>query len=146
VKFLLESHVGIVQMPCPEILCLGLDRGNFHGSEQETVVENTRIRECLNSPASIKTIKTLVHQLSFQIKEYHRNRFTVLGIVGINRSPSCGVNTTSMNNMEVEGEGVFIKTLREHLEKNDIPVNIIGIKRSETEKSLKSMQKLMDKK
>ena len=31
-KLLYKSHVGIVQMPCPELLCIGLDRGNIDGS------------------------------------------------------------------------------------------------------------------
>ena len=27
-QILLKAKVGIVQMPCPELCCLGLDRGN----------------------------------------------------------------------------------------------------------------------
>jgi len=145
VKFLLQSNIGIIQMPCPEMLCLGLDRGDIHRGEQPVVVENTRIRRSLNRPSSRRTIKTLVNQLAFQIEEYRRNGFTVLGIVGINRSPSCGVNTTSMNNKEVEGEGIFIKALREELEKRNVHIKMIGIKGLETEKALISIQKLLGK-
>ncbi len=32
-------------MPCPELCCLGLDRGNILGAESPVVVENTRIRK-----------------------------------------------------------------------------------------------------
>lgn len=32
VDTLRAPDVGIVQMPCPELHCLGLDRGNVHGS------------------------------------------------------------------------------------------------------------------
>ena len=28
---LVEKNVGIIQMPCPELLCLGLDRGDING-------------------------------------------------------------------------------------------------------------------
>ena len=28
-NFLIEKDIGIIQMPCPELCCLGLDRGNI---------------------------------------------------------------------------------------------------------------------
>lgn len=70
VEFLFRSNVGIIQMPCPEMLCLGLNRGNIHGAEQSVVVENTRIRNSLSESSSIKMIRSLVHQLAFQVEEY----------------------------------------------------------------------------
>jgi len=145
VQLLINSKVGIIQMPCPEILCLGLDRGAIHGGEQPVVVENTRIRHSLEKSASVKIIRKLVDQVVSQIEEYIRNEFTILGIIGINRSPSCGVNTTSKNNEEVDGEGVFIEILRETLEKKKINIDMVGIKGLEISKSLASIQKLLDK-
>lgn len=145
VKLLLQSDVGIIQMLCPELLCLGLDRGDIHGGERDVVVENTRIRHDLEKSNSIEIINNFVNQIVFEIEEYIRNGFTVLGIVGINRSPSCGVNTTSKNNQEVEGEGVLIEILRNALEKKSISIGMIGIKATETDKALKSIQRLIDK-
>lgn len=142
VEYLVQSHVSILQMPCPELLCLGLDRENIHGGEQPVVVENTRIRKSMKRPSSTKIMNVLVQQLIYQIEEYTCNGFKVLGIIGMNRSPSCGVNTTSMNNQEVEGEGVFVRALREELEKKDIHLKMIGIKGQEKEKTLKAIKKL----
>ena len=68
IQLLLDREVGIVQMPCPELCCLGLDRGD------DQVVD--------------------------QIQEYQKHCFQVLGIVGANRSPNCGVETTSDQNRE----------------------------------------------
>lgn len=143
-KPLIQAKVGIIQMPCPEILCLGLDRGDIHGGEREVVIENTRIRHNLKKSASIRTINNLVNQIVFQIEEYIRNGFTVLGVIGINRSPSCGVNTTSKNNREIEGEGVFIKMLRKALEKKSISIDIIGIKALEVDKALIDIKRLIN--
>ena len=143
-KLLIQSKVGIIQMPCPEMICLGLDRGDIHGGEREVVVENTRIRHNLENPTSIEVINNLANQIIFQIEEYIQNGFIVLGIIGINRSPSCGVNTTSKNNQEVYGEGIFIEILREALEKKSISIDMIGIKASETDKALISIQRLID--
>ena len=142
-KLLIQSDTGIVQLPCPELLCLGLDRGNPRGSEFPVLIENTKIRKSLESTELKSKIKILVAQLIQQIEEYIINDFNVLGIIGIDRSPSCGVNTTSMNNKEVDGEGVFIKTLREELEKKNIHIKIIGIKASETDKALIEIKKLL---
>lgn len=143
-KLLIQSKVGIIQMPCPETLCLGLDRGDTHGGEINVVVENTRIRQMLEKPASIKVINNFVNQIVFQVEEYIRNGFTVLGIIGINRSPSCGINTTSKNNEEVEGEGVFIEILRQVLEEKGISIGMIGIKALEVEKALIDIKKLLN--
>lgn len=142
---LLQSQVGIVQLPCPELHCLGLDRGDVHGAERPVVVENTRIRESMERPEAIRNLRILVAPLVHQIEEYLRHGFTILGIVGINRSPSCGVDTTSMANQEVAGRGVFIEELHKELEIRDINIDWIGIKATETEKALLSIQVLLSK-
>lgn len=146
IKLLVESKAGIIQMPCPEILCLGLDRGDIHGGEREVVVENTRIRKELKKTTSTEIINNFVNQVIFQIEEYIKNGFKIMGTIGINRSPSCGVNTTSKNDQEVAGEGVFIEILRKSLEEKGIIIDMIGIKASETEKALIDVKRLMDMK
>lgn len=44
IDFSVKADSGIVQMPCPELCCLGFDRGNIYGVAVPVVVENTRIR------------------------------------------------------------------------------------------------------
>ena len=138
-----ESNVGIVQMPCPELVCLGLDRGNVDGSTYPVLEENTRIRRMMSQRSAIDKIALLVQQLVFQISEYRKYGFTVLGIVGINRSPSCGVDTTTMNKREVEGEGVFIQALRNELRKNGIDIDFVGIKAFEPGKAVKDIRNMI---
>ena len=143
-ELLCTSQVGIVQMPCPELLCLGLDRGNIEGSTYPIVEENTRIRKTMSESSAAAKIKQMAQDIVFQISEYRKYGFQILGIVGINRSPSCGVDTTSKNNREVEGEGVFFEALRKELSKDRININFVGIKPSEPQKAVKTIQKLMD--
>lgn len=144
-NLLIQSKVGMIQMPCPETLCLGLDRGDTHGAEREVVVENTRIRYELGQDKSIEKLNSLADQIVFQVEEYVKNGFSVAGVIGINRSPSCGVNTTSKNNKEVNGEGVFIERLRNKLKEKGININMIGIKALETEEALISIKNLLNK-
>jgi predicted secreted protein len=137
------AQVGIVQMPCPELMCLGLDRGNPDGSASPVVEENTRIRKAMGGRPAAAKLRPLVRQVVFQIGEYRRYGFDVRGIVGINRSPSCGVETTSDNNQEVAGEGVFIAALRRELEKNGLAVAMVGIKAHEPEKAIEAVRNLI---
>jgi predicted secreted protein len=142
VDLLLQSRVGIVQMPCPELHCLGLDRGNVHGSEQP-VVENTRIRKSMNRRFVVRILKSLVRQIVYQIEQYRRYGFVVCGIVGIDRSPSCGVNTTSIRNREVRGEGVFIEALHKELKKRHIHIEMVGIKALDVKEAIVSIGRLL---
>ena len=95
-------------MPCPELCCLGLDRGDPQGAERPVVVENTRIRAALGAPEAAATLDRLVDPCDAPAPgEYRRHGFTIVGIVGVNRSPSCGVDTTSDHDRELPGLASF---------------------------------------
>jgi len=144
IDVLCKSDVGIVQMPCPELLCLGLDRGNVDGAASPVVEENTRIRIMMGRKSATVKMRRLVEDIVRQISEYRQYGFNVRGIVGVNRSPSCGVETTSKNNREVKGEGVFIEALRNELGKKGMHPKIVGIKALEVEKAVESISQLID--
>jgi uncharacterized protein YbbK (DUF523 family) len=112
-------------------------------SSVPVVEDNTRIREMLVSSPSAETIKGLAHHVVFQVLEYSKHGFDIKGVVGINRSPSCGVETTSKDNREVDGEGVFIEALRNELDENDIHVDIVGIKAFEVEEAVVTVKRLV---
>ena len=129
-RVVLNAQVGIVQLPCPELCCLGLDRGDPQGGERPVVVENTRIRRAMGQPEAAARLRELTDQMVRQVGEYRKHGFAVLGIVGVDRSPCCGVNTTSDQDREVPGQGVFITALRTALEAAGLAVPVIGIKPS----------------
>lgn len=128
VQALLDANVGIVQLPCPELCCLGLDRSNEYGADSPVVVENTRIRGQIQKLPASERLAEIVEQVIYQILQYHQHGFDILGIIGINRSPCCGVDTTSFDDMEREGQGVFIAAIRHELEKAALDIPLIGIK------------------
>ena len=70
----------------------------------------------------------MVEQVISQIIEYHKHGFKILGIVGINRSPSCGVDTTSNDNKEIGGAGVFVTRIKSALATCNLSIPVIGIK------------------
>ena len=131
IQLLLDHEVGIVQMPCPELCCLGLDRGDVHGAERPVVEENTRIRRAMEKDGPRQKREALADLVAEQVQEYHKHGFQVLGIVGANRSPNCGVETTSDFDREVEGRGAFMDAITQRLEAAGISVPMLGLKGSD---------------
>ena len=97
VKTLLDSGLGIIQMPCPEYEVLGLEKYAYG----DIVLEP--LREKFREVAQV-VVK--------QIKDYRALGFEVVGILGMNPSPSCGVDTT-------KGKGTMLGTNRDTSEEND---------------------------
>lgn len=132
IRLLLDAEVGIVQMPCPELCCLGLDRGNIHGADSPVTVENTRIRESLGQDGPRRQLEGLADQVVHQILEYRKYGFAVLGIVGADRPPTCGVETTSAYGEEVAGQGLFMQALSARLALEGISLPVIGVRDPQT--------------
>ena len=129
IQLLLDREVSVVQMPCPELCCLGLDRGDVHGADRPVVEENTRIRRAMEKDGPRQKREALADLVAEQVQEYHKHGFQVLGIVGANRSPNCGVETTSDFDREVEGRGAFMEAIAQRLEAAGISVPMLGLKR-----------------
>ena len=131
VDFFLNTDVSIIQMPCPEFCCLGLDRGNIYGADSPVVVENTRIRAEMKKDTANAKLNQLADYVMQQIIEYDKFGFEIVGIIGANRSPNCGVDTTSDNNAETRGMGLFMEKISDKLSDADISIPMIGIKGSD---------------
>ena len=119
-RVLLESGVGILQMPCPELWVLGLDRR--YGAL------DTGIREALAEEEGRDACRDLARRLIYQIEEYQKHGFEIVGVVGIDGSPACGVDITYYQGKGAgPGRGMFIETLREEFRKHDLAIHIIGV-------------------
>jgi len=143
VELLTAGNAGVVQLPCPELNCLGLDRGNVDGAFSPVAVENTRIRKELLKDNAREKLNPLVRYVVYQVEEYLKHGFEIKGIVGINRSPSCGIETTSDNNKEVEGRGVFMQTLYDELKARNIYIKFIGIKAEQVEEAVSKLKEVV---
>ncbi len=110
----LKAHkIGIVQMPCPELRVLGLG--------------HVTVREGLETAEGHRHLHELIDDLIFEIKEYQFQEFDVVGILGKQGSPSCGVTQTWLDERQQEGVGVFIRLLRERLARESLGVEILGV-------------------
>ena len=109
---LLRRNIAIIQMPCPELACLGLGRG---GPEQ--------IYDQLSTPGDRRYLRSIARDVVYQAMQYRKQGFRVLGVLGIDGSPSCGVDITYYSG-EKPGKGAFIEELTQALAdaKLDFPV------------------------
>jgi predicted secreted protein len=145
VDLLIKQRIGIIQMPCPELTCLGLDRKDKQGGKRPLLKENTRIRELMCEKRYLEQLQSKAEELTNQIQEYKSYGFRVLGVIGVNRSPSCGIETTTKNNREVEGRGVFIELISEACRKRGYVVAMSGVMTSKKEESVKRIWQLIEK-
>lgn len=143
-KFLkkaLEDGVQIIQLPCPEFLLYGSRRWG-HVSDQ------------FDTPYFRRECRRMLSDTILQLKEYRSNdsRFDVLGVVGIDGSPSCGVDYTCRGewggNLSdrsdlgetiasarlVEGMGVMMDELRAMLDEEGIDLPLTGLFAEEPDK------------
>lgn len=117
-KIFFDEDTGIVQLPCPELSCLGIDRENVYGADSPVVQENTRIRKEMQKTDTYKKLLALVDYVMQQILEYKKYGFEIVGTIGGYRCPNCGLETTSDCDRKIDGKGLFMKEISRRLEKN----------------------------
>ena len=140
----LAAGVQFVQLPCPEFTLYGANRWAHSRSQFDNPFFRAHCREQLSPVID-------------QLREYraHPDRFRVLGVVGIDGSPSCGVDVTHeadwygtfsgrsdlsdvlASSHRVPRRGVMIDVLSDMLAEagmGEIP--IVGLNASDPEKCL----------
>ncbi|OLS02383.1 CD3072 family TudS-related putative desulfidase [Tissierella creatinophila] len=123
IQTIMDYGIGIHQLPCPEFRHLGLGRKPMTKEEYDT----HKYRE-LSREIGLDTVKI--------IREYLDHDYKIIGLIGINSSPSCGIyGETGITVEEI------IKTMNEediHLNTIDVPVDYYdGEKGKEFIKNLK---------
>lgn len=87
---------------------------------------NGEIYDQLSVPEGRTRLRGIAENIVYQIKEYQKYGFSVLGILGIGGSPTCGVEITYYKQLTA-GKGAFMEELSKALEANDLHVPIRGI-------------------
>lgn len=127
-EYLLENKIGIAQYPCPELGCLGLGREGL-------------IYDQLSSVACRRYLRSLARDIVYQISQYRKHGFKVPAVLGIDCSPSCGVNCHAYNGAK-PGKGAFMEELSEALKKAGIEIALIGVADEKPEEALAELKSL----
>jgi predicted secreted protein len=125
---ILSSGCGIIQMECPEVTHLGLDRQVVPASQRTVESEDTRVADLMEKAAGRACCREIALRVAHQIEQYVRSGFSVLGVLGVNGSPTCGVETGWRAGAEVAEPGVLIRELREACRQRGLSVTTRGLK------------------
>ncbi|GAB7023036.1 CD3072 family TudS-related putative desulfidase [Salidesulfovibrio brasiliensis] len=130
---LLRDDVGLIQLPCPETSYLGMRRWGVTKEQLDTLAHREHCESILRAP--------LLEMLAYTDAGYE-----IESILGINGSPSCGVEMTCTGYCGGEipqdadvlakqqeqlrmtpGRGVFMDMLAEMLERHALKIPFKGI-------------------
>jgi len=122
VEVLRRHRVGIVQMPCPEMACLGLARTRPPGMSLRTAME---------TPTSRARCAALAKDAAARLRDYADNGITVVAVLGGDLgSPGCAVLDDRSASGDAAGSGVFIEALSAALAERGLSVPFRGLRDS----------------
>lgn len=129
---LARYDVNIIQMPCPEIRFEGIRRKPAGKTRYDTVEYRRLCRGIAEEVVSF-------------IEDMIDEGYDVLGIMGVENSPSCGVNYVIERRWRVKGRGVFMEELEGVLRERELDIPLIGLDIYRVEKTLGELEELLGK-
>jgi len=138
VEFLIRNDMGIIQMPCPELSHAG-------------ILRKEQTRGEYDSAAFRKGCRKITTEIVDQIREYSKAGIKTKIIIGVDGSPSCGVNKTSKKNsckkmaesQSVKGLGILMEELCLELRKRKVSIPFYGIRYERLSEDLDEMEGLL---
>ncbi|MEW8955249.1 CD3072 family TudS-related putative desulfidase [Clostridium sp.] len=98
IRPILDKGIGIIQLPCPEFRFLGLTR-------------KPMTKEEYDCPEYRILCRSLAEPVVKDLIEYEANDYEIVGLIGINHSPTCGITG---------GRGIFMEEFIKILISHDI--------------------------
>ena len=132
----MEKNVQIIQLPCPEFTLYGASRWGHVKEQFDNIFFRDHCRHIL---------APFIQQMRAYLQPREQHKFRVRGIVGINGSPSCGVDFTCSapwggefsgrsNITEVLGQvtcfpehGVLMDVLCQMMQEEGISLPLVGL-------------------
>ncbi|WP_338114735.1 CD3072 family TudS-related putative desulfidase [Trichococcus flocculiformis] len=104
-EVLVQKGYGILQLPCPETLALGICRPPMNYDDYNTTEHRKLCERLCDIPVQM-------------IRRHHEAGDTLVGMIGIQDSPNCAISGR---------RGVFMEILLEQLEKVSLPLPRIEV-------------------
>lgn len=121
IDLLAEKEVGMVQIPCPEIACLGFARRRAPGQS---------IRDALGAPEPTACCGRLAVATVDRIQCYLEQGYDVLAVLGGNeQSPGCAVHEIrNGSGCLADSSGIFMKALAAELARRGLRISFRGMR------------------
>lgn len=150
VSLLVEKGIGIIQLPCPELMNYGIKRWGHVKSQFDT-------------PYYRESCQKLFKPYLSQLEDYINNGYEFVALVGVNGSPTCGIDRTcnadwggewrttdgwksKLDTIEVKYEqGVFIEEIQKILASKQINLPLYGLDGANIDESIKQFKLFIEK-
>ena len=121
IDLLAEKDVGMVQIPCPEIACLGFPRRRMPGQS---------IRDALSAPQPTACCERLAVATADRIQHYLDQGFEIAAVLGGNmQSPGCAVHQDRTGSGALaDSSGVFMRALSVELARRGLQIPFRGMR------------------
>ncbi|MDT2850244.1 hypothetical protein P7H60_13905 [Vagococcus carniphilus] len=141
----IEQDIHIAQLPCPEFTLYGPRRWGH-------------VKDQFDNPFYKKHCVSILTPILDEMEAYYKEKslFDIIGIIGVDGSPSCGVDCTYRSQCwmgefsdrespleddlasirRVDEKGVFMAVLEEELKKRHLEIPLVGLYAPEKEKVL----------
>ena len=131
VELLSESGIGIVQIPCPQLEFVdGL--GRKPGTKSS--IDNKRYR------ASCRRLSSSVLK---QAEKYLARGYDVVGVLGVEFSPVCGVHRIANGSRKTPGKGIFFEEFESEMKKKRFQIPVIGVNLNNMFSTVEKLQSLL---
>ncbi len=133
IRFLLAEGFGLIQLPCPEMSFAGNRRWG-------------QVKEQLDTPFYRKHCEAIFIPFLEQIIDYNNNGYRLAALIGVNGSPTCGIQFTCsssswggeissrqraeqiMRDMTMtDAPGVFMERIIEMLQVNGLNIPLLAV-------------------
>ena len=150
ISYLVQKGFGMIQLPCPEMGCGGARRWG-------------QTRQQLDTPFFRDYCQKIFRPIMHQVIDYISNGYEIVALIGINSSPSCGVNITcsaaswggelhnwsSIESITQELElipypGVFMEQIIISLEVKDIKIPLLAVDEADPASSLSEIKLFLE--
>lgn len=105
IEEIMKKGIGIHQLPCPEYRHLGIKRLPMSKEEYDTEEFRSLCRDI-----GLDTINIM--------KEYIENEYEIVGLIGINGSPTCSIKYS---------KGILMEELLDLIGENNIDINMLDV-------------------
>lgn len=135
IEEIMKHDLNIIQMPCPESKLGGYNNGLQRLPQSIKKYDTPEFREICRDCTS---------EVIAQIKAILKNGYEIIGILGIENSPSCSIELQYSNNGTYHQPGIFIEELKKQLEQNSIEIPLLGINRRGIKVTLVRLKQMLD--
>lgn len=144
INLFIDAGVGIIQLPCPEMAMYGIKRWEHVKEQFDTLTYREKCRELI-----IHTVQQLV--------DYDKNGYSIVCLVGLDGSPSCGVNKTCSSKWGgsfqcfekeqllprvdyINEAGIYVEEIEKVFKENNLDVPFISVDEMDFKSSIKNIE------